>query len=64
MLHTASTRASDLAVWHKSVYPIGLPWPSTRACVAIFKAHGCSYTGSDAGWDTAMCSNFECPHGL
>ncbi|KHG19390.1 hypothetical protein F383_23909 [Gossypium arboreum] len=31
-----------MVVWHKSVYPTGLAWPSTRACVAIFKAHGLS----------------------
>ncbi|KHG19087.1 hypothetical protein F383_24117 [Gossypium arboreum] len=27
------TRACDLAVWHKSVYPTELEWPTTRTCV-------------------------------
>ncbi|KHG22927.1 Glutathione S-transferase theta-1 [Gossypium arboreum] len=38
------TRACNLALWHKSIYPIGLARPSThpdtRACMAIFRAHG------------------------
>ncbi|KHG08169.1 Protein stu1 [Gossypium arboreum] len=39
------TRACDLAVWHKSVYPIGLARPSTRACVAISKGTWARHTG-------------------
>ncbi|KHG14675.1 hypothetical protein F383_20382 [Gossypium arboreum] len=38
------TWVCDLAVWHKSVYPTGLArpstLPSTRPCVALFRAHG------------------------
>ncbi|KHG10319.1 putative cytosolic iron-sulfur assembly protein 1 [Gossypium arboreum] len=38
------TRACNLAIWHKSVYLIGLARPSTqpctRGCMAIFRAHG------------------------
>ncbi|KHG21875.1 hypothetical protein F383_27593 [Gossypium arboreum] len=38
------TRACDLAMWYKSVYPTGLARPrtrpGTRACMAIFRAHG------------------------
>ncbi|KHG24915.1 hypothetical protein F383_31002 [Gossypium arboreum] len=34
------TRACDLAVWHKSVYPIGLARPGIRMCMAISRVHG------------------------
>ncbi|KHG00152.1 hypothetical protein F383_19176 [Gossypium arboreum] len=39
------TRACDLAVWQMSVFLTGLARPSTRVCIAIFRAHGHSYTG-------------------
>ncbi|KHF99975.1 hypothetical protein F383_17880 [Gossypium arboreum] len=58
------TRACDLAVWHQSVYPTSLALPSTRACRVIFRPQGQSYTGSKMGWDTTMCSHFECPLSL
>ncbi|KHG21820.1 Dihydroxy-acid dehydratase 2 [Gossypium arboreum] len=43
------TRACDLAVLHKSVYPIGLArpgtWPVTRACLSISKGTQARHTG-------------------
>ncbi|KHG22612.1 Rhamnogalacturonan exolyase yesX [Gossypium arboreum] len=43
------TRACDLAVWHKSVYPIGLAWPNTRsttlACMATSKGTQAKHKG-------------------
>ncbi|KHG28333.1 hypothetical protein F383_35339 [Gossypium arboreum] len=44
-----STRACDLAMLHKLVYPTGLPRPSTRpgtrACVATSKDTRARHTG-------------------
>ncbi|KHG03344.1 hypothetical protein F383_28091 [Gossypium arboreum] len=32
------TRACDLSVWHKSIYPTGLARPSTRHGTRVYKA--------------------------
>ncbi|KHG27423.1 polyprotein [Gossypium arboreum] len=40
-----STRACDLAVLHKSVYPTGLAPPSIGACVATSKGTWARHTG-------------------
>ncbi|KAG8480378.1 hypothetical protein CXB51_024551 [Gossypium anomalum] len=41
-----------------------LTQPSTRACGLAMWHKSESYTGMGTGWDTAMCSYFECPHDL